>query len=308
MSKFDAYWATFRGEEGIYRGELVPSLFDSVTADLCRKLEATPELATTKLAGGYQEAYNLVKDGETICQTLTGGAGSAEGTHQIRVQGAASPRVVELIRELIPGHAPSRIDVAEDFCGEGFFDWIIARAEEIAINRKVTLRREGEGWYEHQRDKGRTLYLGSRNSAVFLRIYERGKKLLNEGQQADPNYVRVEVEIKPKSKAKALLGMIQPDGYWGASRWTQELAQVMGADAVQRIKVGTVWSKPDMERAIQALARQYGATLMQLVEDTGGAEQALQVVRDAMTGNREIKQALERVKQNEVLQTVEAWT
>lgn len=308
MSKFDAYWATFRGESALYRGELVPRLFDSVLVDMCRELDATPEIPKSKLPGGYQEAYALVRGGEVVCHMLTGGTGSAEGTHGIRVQGAASPEVAKLIRELVPSHAPSRIDVAEDFCGEGFFDWIVPRVEEIAIRRRVSLRREGEGWYEHQRDKGRTLYIGSRDSVVFGRIYERGKKLLGEGQQADPNYVRIELQVQPKSKSKSLLGMVEPDGFWGASAWTKELATLMGADQVQRIKCGTVWSKPDIQRSIQALARQYGQTLLDLVNMAGSAEAALQVVRDAMTGDREVREALKRVRTAQLVESVDTWS
>lgn len=308
MSKFDAYWATFRGDSAVYRGQVVPRLFDAVCVDFCRELDATPEIPKSKLPGGYQEAYQLVSSGgDVLCYMLTGGTGSAEGTHGIRVQGAASPQVAKLIRELLPSHSVSRCDVAEDFCGEGFFDWIVGKAEEIAMRRGVLLERVGEGWYPHQRDKGRTLYVGSRKSTVFLRIYERGKKLLGEGQQADPNYVRVEMQVQPKSRAKSLLGMVEPDGFWGASSWTKELAQVMGADHVQRIKVGTVWSKPDMQRSIQALARQYGQTLLDLVQVAGSADAALQVVREAMNGDREIKQALERVRAAHLVETVDTW-
>lgn len=307
MSKFDAYWATFWGEEALFQGEVVPRLFDSVVVAFAKRLGADIEQPTYKLPGGYQEAFQLVKDGDVLCHFLTGGTGTAAGSHGIRVQGAHSPLVAELTRELVPHHGVSRVDVAEDYLGEGVFDFLVGLAESVALEHRVELRREGAGWYEHQRDKGRTLYVGSRKSAVFMRIYERGKKLLGEGQEADPNYVRVELEIKPGSKSKRLLGNIEPDGFWGGSAWSQELRQLMGSDRLERIKVGTIWSKPDLERTIQALARQYGAALLRLREQTGSADQVFQIIQDAMTGDRIVKQALNACKQAEAVETVEQW-
>jgi hypothetical protein len=307
MSKFDAYWATFWGEEAIFQGDVVPRLFDSVIVEFARRLGAEIDQPQYKLPGGYAEAFNLVKDGDVLCHFLTGGSGSAAGSHGIRVQGAASPQVAKLIRELVPQHGLSRVDVAEDYCGEGVFDFLVGLAEGVALEHRVELRREGAGWYDHQRDKGRTLYVGSRKSAVFMRIYERGKKLLGEGQQADPNYVRVEIEIKPSSKAKRLLGFVEPDAFWGAAAWTKALYVLMGSDELERIKVGTVWSKPDMERTIQALARQYGAALMRLREQAGSAEEVFAVIQEAMDGSREVKQALKRCRESEAVETIEDW-
>jgi hypothetical protein len=307
VSKFDAYWATFWGDSSIYRGKPVDDLFLAVVADLALRLGADIDHSKHKLPGGYQEAYSLTREGEVVCNVMSGGVGAAQGSHGIRVQGANSPEVASVVRELVPFHSVSRADVAEDYCAPDVFEEIVAIVEPIAQRLGVELERVGAGWYPHQRDKGRTLYVGSRKSAVFGRIYERGKKLLGEGQQADPNYVRVELEIKPASKAKANLCMLQPDQMLGASAWSRELFAQLTGGTWERIKVGTIWSKPDQERTVQALAAQYGATLLRLRDQLGDADRVFALIEDTMSGVREVKQARARLLMEKAVEGIEAW-
>lgn len=305
--KFDAYWATFWGDSGFFLGEPCELLFEAVCVEFAKRLGADIEQPPHKLPGGYSEAFQLVREGEVICYFLTGGTGAASGSHGIRVQGSPSPEVADLIRELVPHHGISRVDVADDFCEEGIFDKLVSMAEAVALKHRVELRREGAGWYEHQRDKGRTLYVGSRQSAVFMRIYERGKKLLAEGQQADPNYVRVEIEVKPGSKAKRLLAHSSPQSFFGASNWTKELAEMFSGEEMDRIRVGTVWRRPELDRTIQAIAKQYGKKLLELRDTTGSADEVFRIIEEAMLGVRQVKQALRQVKQNQAVESVELW-
>lgn len=297
--KFDAYWATFWGDSGCFNGGIHQDLFQAVCVEFAKRLGCDIDLGG-KLAGGYRETFLLQREGEVVCQMVTNGSGSSAGSHQIRVQGKHSPEVAALVRELLPMHTVSRADVAVDLKAEGVFERLVKQFEQIGQEAGVTLRREGAGWYEHQRDKGRTLYLGSRQSAVMLRLYERGKKLLGEGEQADPNLVRIEVEVKPGSKAKRLLAHIEESALFGCSAWTKRIAELLGAPDLQRIQCGTVWRRADMQRAVQALARQYGQTLMRLRDQLGSADAAFSVITEAMDDDREVREALKRLRSSDV--------
>lgn len=295
--KFDAYWATFWGDRGMLERYPEDNLFQAVMNRLAEDFGAEIRTARNGLPGGYSRVYELVQDGEMICYLLTGGSGSASGSHQIRVQGAWSVDIADWVRRMVPDHTISRVDVAEDYCQDGLFDKLVRRAEKIARAHGVGLERVGAGWYEHQREKGRTLYVGSRKSAVFLRIYERGKKLLGEGQQADPNYIRVEVEIKPKSAAKGLVVQMPPEAFFGCSKWTSELYTFLCCDELERVKVGTVWRPSDQERVVNHLGRQFWHSLEKLRDSLGSERAVFEAIEKAHANIVHTREVLKTVKE-----------
>ena len=302
--KFDAYWATFWGERGESGGVFHERFFHGVMDQIAVRIGAEIRTAARGLPGGYGQCYQLVKDEEVICHMLTGGSGAAFGSHQMRVQGAWSPDLTELIRELVPAHGVSRVDIASDYCAPGLFEKVVEQAEAIGKNHRVKLERVGEGWYPHQKDKGRTLYVGSRQSVVFLRIYERGKKLLGEGVDADPNYIRIEAEIKPKSSAKGLLAHLEPEVYFGCSNWLKELAMWLGASDMERVKVGTVWRKSDQERLVNHLGRQYWDALKMLKGSMGSAQAVFEAIEKANTSIKDTRGVLRRLRESEGVKNI----
>lgn len=130
--------------------------------------------------------------------------------------------------------------------------------------------------------KGRTIYLGSRSSPCFVRIYEKGKQVLSQAHSVDldslrhefrgndlTHWVRCELEVKPKSNARGGLSHLEPDAYWGASRWTADLAQALTGDEYARIRIGSVHRATDAERTMRAMLTQYGRFLHSLRDDLG---------------------------------------
>ena len=65
-------------------------------------------------------------------------------------------------------------------------------------------------WVTKNDKKGRTLYIGSRDNGLFLRIYEKGKQLQSDQH---PNWVRVEAEIKSVDRYIPHLTLITPQNY-----------------------------------------------------------------------------------------------
>lgn len=63
------------------------------------------------------------------------------------------------------------------------------------------------------KQKGRTLYIGSRESGKLTRIYEKGKQLGGAAEQFLPNWTRIEVELRNKGRVVPWETVTHPGRY-----------------------------------------------------------------------------------------------
>jgi hypothetical protein len=178
--------------------------------------------------------------------------------------------LAEKMRGAYPGHSVTRVDVCEDFQGQATFERMVPLLLELADEFKLSVRHVGD-W--HRAEKGRTLYLGAGASAVQVRVYEKGRK---EGPPANPDWVRVEIQVRPKGRVqRAAWGGVTPVGAWGASRWAACLAErVLGVEEIAAgVKVGTEYQKTDRERKEYWMARQYQGLIAEWEEELGSPEE-----------------------------------
>lgn len=122
-------------------------------------------------------------------------------------------KVIEEIYQIYHGHA-SRIDIATDFINHGFSvaelyqnlqseKWLFIDS----VNRKIPLKRIGHIGAGEQVE---TIYVGSRKSDNFLRLYDKKKEQMKANGPYHNiavncnNWVRVEAEIK--GRASRVLG------------------------------------------------------------------------------------------------------
>lgn len=91
----------------------------------------------------------------------------------------------------------TRVDIAHDFLDGRFsVDDALKTYYEGGFTNAYTrpkLRKEGDDWF-NETSKGRTLYIGSRDSSRLLRFYEKGKQL----KMADSPWVRCELELRSR--------------------------------------------------------------------------------------------------------------
>lgn len=102
-----------------------------------------------------------------------------------------------------------RLDVAFDFLEEDeSFDDVYPLLADIAKSQERDVTTAGD-WLFKQ--KGRTLYLGSRSGFSFVRFYEKGKQLREtaSGTYKGPDFNRLEIEFKPKKVSPAKAGFLQ---------------------------------------------------------------------------------------------------
>lgn len=215
---------------------------------------------------GYERGAQIHR-GDRVLATAWWGGPNGSDVHAW-ASGSDCPAFADLVRSEWPEHRVSRADVCEDYTAPGAWDVLSGMAITVADEYRLKLDTRGD-WVRNA--PGRTLYLGSRKSVATCRVYEKGVQMAAEGLPgADTDWVRVELEVKPQKRpAKLLAARMLPVEFWGASRWSLGLVEMLGAEHVQRIKLGTVYEAADVDRARAALVRQYGKHLIAWAESLG---------------------------------------
>lgn len=259
-SSFDWYAATFPEVEP---DDLIGTLADRLG---CAIEEGKP-------LHGYREGYDLVRPEGVSARILCGGP---NGAPHAWGSGADAERFATVVREIFPSaHRVSRFDSRIDISRNGeetgtwstLFKACTSLAEEFGL--KTSLVGDYIG-----KENGRTLYVGSRKSNVYVRLYEKGRQQIGltrdpfERDRISTEWVRLEVQVRPQDDARWRAAETTADEGWGFSEWTRELAQrVKGLD----VETVTMQHKreTDDERALKWVARQYGGTFERIAQREG---------------------------------------
>lgn len=215
---------------------------------------------------GYRQGFELRAGDLTVARVLAGGQNPYPHGFS---SGGDAVRFAEIIRREFPDHRVTRLDAASDFDGAGAWDRITAAGLAFADAQGLRVNHAGD-W--HRGIEGRTLYLGSRKSAVFVRIYEKG---IQEGGEASPDWVRVEVVVRPAGDARMVAAQASAAEAWGFSSWTRDFSAMMLDLDVERVQMNQ-WRAPDDERAMRAVVSQYWRTFERRAS-AGGSWEALGV-------------------------------
>ena len=220
---------------------------------------------------GYAHAVALLETSEEKQRHVYailryGGNG---GTLNVEVKGEPSAAFASWCRSDHPTHRVSRVDVCIDLAGVGLFE--SGDRALSAILAEYGLRSKTEGDWKTG-VHGRSLYLGAPKSNVQLVWYEKGKQLAENGMVgSDPNHCRLEIRVKCRKLLKDYMAKMDHADVWGISEWTAAaLRSVSGLDA-ERVAL-SVYRRPDHDRAMHWLARQYGETMIRDMRLRGGWE------------------------------------
>jgi hypothetical protein len=178
------------------------------------------------------------------------------------------------VRDSFPGHYVTRVDSCIDFEAPGAWDVLLDRSFKVKTEMGVSSRVQGD-WFDNG-IRGRTFYLGSTKSDVQFRLYEKGKK---EGQGGD--WVRAELQVKPKKMARYACSRVAPEEVWGFSRWSRALRVALGASEVARLAREVVQKQP-FERRFEAMMKQYGNTIRELEQRMGSEARFLDALRSGL--------------------------
>jgi DNA relaxase NicK len=169
----------------------------------------------------YRQRLDVTQGGDRVATILHGGS---NGHPNVEASGDRAPALAELLRAS-GAHRVTRCDIAIDGHGAQLFAELEAAALGIAGQHGLQVRKIANPL---DRSAGETVYLGSRSSSVFARIYEKGKaeRQAYGGERTDAldSWVRCELEVKPQKDMKAVAASMAPEAFWGVSDWTAQLA------------------------------------------------------------------------------------
>ena len=239
---------------------------DSVGADigarlvdgLASNLSATVTLDMPRY--GYGEHAVLRRGGDVVGHVMHGGR---QPWPTAWASGDATDAFVPALRDGW-AHQVTRADSAQDFLAPGAWDELYPLLLGLADERRLSVSQAGD-W--HRGRDGRTLYIGSRKSSVFLRLYEKGLEQRAKAPspelaaKVDPNWCRVELETRPEKDARSVVARMSPDQVWGLTAWSQEVRRRLDGVEVPRV-VMRGWRQSDDDRALAFMLRQYGPMLV----------------------------------------------
>lgn len=211
---------------------------------------------------GYRQQFEIVRSGSVCARVLAGGQ---NGYPNAFASGQESEEFARIVRENWPEHRVSRMDSALDFEGAGDWERLTTIALGLADERGLKVGYAGD-W--HRGIEGRTIYIGSRKSAVFVRIYEKGKQLPEEGR---PDWVRVEVVVRPDGDSRAEAAHASATAAWGYAAWTVDFAAHLLAAPLSRVAI-SVRKPSDDDRAMKAVVEQYWRVFERQAAAHGGWE------------------------------------
>jgi hypothetical protein len=110
---------------------------------------------------------------------------------------------------------------------------------------------------------GRTIYVGSPASSVRVRLYE--KWLESPGLYAEGTN-RVEVQLRPPSRAKSMVSGWTPAETFCASQLTRRLATELVGVAAHPGTLQKQRETPDLERTVEFMCEQYGPGVRRWME------------------------------------------
>lgn len=187
----------------------------------------------------------------------------------LEVKGEPTPEFVERLRNHAE-HRCTRVDSCVDFEEEGVFDRLLSLTLQVKKDHRLKGAKLGD-WDDFPED-GRSLYLGAPTSVARGRLYEKGKqpeyRHLNR-----PDYVRMEVQVRPAKAAKDAYSSASASDIWGASKWTRNLAALILESKIPALPAGTVRRDSLRDIALRFMCKQYGKHLTSLRDEVGSDEE-----------------------------------
>lgn len=224
------------------------------------------------LQGWSQSLEAFDRDGYALGSVFFGGG--REDAHVLATGGAAhnARRAVAVLAEARTSRVDTRVDTLAPF-----EDLAAILEAGAAVYGSQIIRTESS---VRGVSTGRTVYLGAPASAVRVRLYEKWL-------QAPGDYLegtnRVEVQLRPHSRAKAMVSGWSPAETFCATRTTRDLAAQLGVDVAAPPALEVSRGTPDLEARLASMGRQYGNTFVEWMDVSGGDVSA---VVEHLTGER----------------------
>lgn len=206
------------------------------------------------------------RDGNAVASIYHGGKTHGDRV-MLDVKGWRTEHAVKALRKATASHRCTRVDSRMDFEREGVFEQLLEPLMAIVDRKKLYSKPDGD-WRNHP-ELGRTQYVGSPDSAVRVRLYEKGKESAQRFRNRF-DWTRLEVQVRPKREAREEFATVSPLDAWGASEWTRELAGVILEQQISPMKAEATKLPSVNEAKLRWMCKQYGAPLVGLLQHHQG--------------------------------------
>ena len=206
---------------------------------------------------GFTNSYKVLDSDENVLITILYGGESQNNKINIFSSGKYAELFYLFLQDISIEYSLVRADICVDYKHEGCWDEYFSYCSDVADTFSIKKLFVGSpDSLVGDSPSGRTLYLGSRTSVSFIRLYEKGKK----DNPFYPNWVRLELEFKPKNKqARLLYAKASKLDILNASAFVDV---IFGKDfdvGKAPCPAGTIRSLPDYDRTLLHLFKQYGS-------------------------------------------------
>ena len=230
---------------------------ETVVHDLLHALGTRVALPGNGLQGWRQSVKAFDGDGHALGSVYFGGRDDVHLISTSSAADAARRAVVGLDRA-----RTSRVDTRVDTLAS-FEDLREVCEAAAGMKARVTYMESRQGG----ESTGRTVYVGSPTSAVRVRLYE--KWLESPGQYVEGTN-RVEVQLRPPSRAKEMVSAWTPAETFCASQLTRRVADALGSEVAEPGSLEKHRGTPDLEQTLQAMGTQYGKAVDRWLQVSGG--------------------------------------
>lgn len=208
---------------------------------------------------GYTSGHEISKDGEILARVQSGGFNGAPNAW---ASGDLTDAFVSKVRSQWPlDHHVTRMDSAVDFTSAGCWDKLSTEALNVADQENLRVGMAGDF---HRGVEGRTLYIGSRKSQTFVRLYEKGRQVLDASPdllgKVSADWVRLEAVVRPVEAGRHRAAVCTPSEAWGFSRTTRVVSQRLLKISPPVFNMRE-HRRSDDEKALNQMVLQYGRIL-----------------------------------------------
>jgi len=236
-----------------------PDIFAQALAGL---LKGEMRTCGTPRGYGYRHAIGWFEGDQRTAMMLY-----SDGRNpMLDVPGPYSQDVYTALAPIYSGVASlARGDAALDIDDDCAFELAVKFAVDYATKRRMGTECKGD-WLVPGSPKGRTLYVGSRESELYIRIYEY-KKHHGHGP-----HCRIEVEFKPQKGHRKLEAFaLTPAEIFSQSRAALHIAKGVWVEDIAALQITPrVNERHDLKRRIDHLVSQWMPTLNELITSLPG--------------------------------------
>jgi hypothetical protein len=182
------------------------------------------------------------------------------------IKGATTPEAVQTIRRHWgDSHTVSRLDSCEDYNAAGAYGQLVEVVDSACDPRVKSRAWQPRG--AGAEEEGATIYWGSTQSRVQVRVYEAGK-MKERVHHGKPNWARAEAQVRPgKAKEKVAAAKVTALDAWGFSAWSQRAAALLSHVEVQRFAPEA--EPVQFDRTTLYLARAFRRHFEEMLSDFG---------------------------------------